>query len=437
MTQEQASGSLSVFHDELKVKQQKRLNAAAQQGITEGGQGLPHSDQEHPPAYQTGLHALCEQDLVLMKSRFGATLQTKYADITAAEQKLARSSAVWKSETDELLHTLKDEIRVKESAAEQAYRGKETLLVDILHNQIAKPYNQVLTKLNELRAKLEREVLDTWLDNSVLYATLLALIGLSEYPLNLIVFSGLRLNVWDTIMLSGTLVIAIPLAAHFTGVSWKRRAEKGSHNIWIAILCVAAVIALSWYIGEQRYLYVTEAETSISDEAARVSRWILFGLSLLLYGLATLLSYGFHDRDAALQSITQEHKKAKKKYDKEHPPREAELNELTAAHSANLAAISSASLVRQEEIRERRNKLESTLTELRGSYDARLVDLKATEKFIENLYVQLVKHYQSQNVIARPNHGEPVSFNVPLRGFDGYFAALAELDPNPTTKLEL
>jgi hypothetical protein len=430
VTQERASNDLGVYRDGLKAEQQKRLKAAAQQGITEGGQGLPHSDQEHPPAYQAGLHALCGQDLVEMQSRFGETVQTKYAEIVAAERKLARSSAVWKNETDGLLQNLKDEISVKENAAEQAYRGKETLLVDILHNQIVKPYNQVLTKLNEVRAKLGREVLDTWLDHSVLYTTLLALIGLSEYPLNLIVFAALRLPVWDTILLSGTLVIAIPLAAHFTGVSWKRRAEKGSHNIWIAILCVAAVVALSWYIGEQRYLYVAEAETSISDEAARLSRWILFGLSLLLYGLATLLSYGFHDRDAALQSITHEHKKAKKKYDKEHPPREAELNELTAAHSANLAAISSASLARQEEIRERRNKLESTVTKLRGSYDARLLDLKATEKFIANLYVELVKHYQSQNVIARPNHAEPVSFNVPLRGFDGYFAALPELDPN-------
>ena len=265
------------------------------------------------------------------------------------------------------------------------------------------------------------------------YGIFLALIGLSEYPLNAIVFADLRLNLYETLLVSATLVVAIPLTAHFTGVTWKRRTEN-THNIWIAIICTAAVIALSWYIGVQRYNYIglIGQDANVSDDSARYSQWILFILSLLLYGLATLLSYGHHDSNAELQSVEHEHKKAKEKYDKEYPPKQAELNQLIEDHRIHLTAISSESLAKRREIRERRDKLEDRFVDLRGSYDATLMRLKAVEGLIENFYGELVRRYQSHNVSARPNHRVPVSFNVLLPGFAGYFSTLVELDPNPT-----
>ena len=359
------SDGLNEFQKALEVEHEKRLTSATQEGTTQGNQGLPHSDQAEPPPYQMELHALCRQDLVLMQARFGETIQTKYAEIAAAEKKLGRSSTVWENETNELLRTLREEISDKVDTAEEAHDGKKTLLVEILHNQITSPYNQVKNKLNVLRNKLGREGLDTWLDSSVWYFIFLALIGLSEYPLNLIVFADLLLNFYETLLLSGTLIIAIPLTAHFTGVSWKRRAEN-THNIWIAIICTAAVIALSWYIGEQRFLYISliGEDVNVSPESAATSRWILFSLSLLLYGLATLLSYGHHDSNAELQSVEHEHKKAKEKYDEEHPPKQAELNQLIADPKIHLAAISSESLTKRREAHEKARETRSATRRL-------------------------------------------------------------------------
>jgi hypothetical protein len=422
---------ITVFREALGQRQEERLTKARQEATTQGSQGLPLNDQEQPPPYQMQLHAECRQDIALLQERFGKTVQTSYSEISDLEKKLASSSETWENQLNELLRVMGEEISDKENAAKQAHEGKKNLLVEILQNQIAAPYNQVLNKLNVLKNKLGRGSLDTWLDSPVWYFIFLALIGLSEYPLNSIVFADLLLSLYETLLLSGTLVISIPLAAHFAGVSWKRRAEN-KHNVWIATVCTAAVTALSWYIGVQRVLFIEGRGLEVTAESATASRWILFGLSLLLYGLATLLSYGHHDRSSELQIVTGEHKKAKEKYDEEYPPKQAELNQLVEAHEVHLAGLSAESVARQGEIRERRQKLEEQLTRLRGSYDATLMQLQAVEEFIEGMYLEAVHLYQSENVSARPNHRVPISFNVTPPGFNGYFANLIELDPNPT-----
>ena len=429
----QLSGDIDTFKQELTGRHSDRIEEVKEEGKVQGSQNLPPNDQQPLPPYQGQIQAMYQQDLADIRLAFGQTLQTIFADFTKEDRDLNRSAEIWKNEESEKLQVLEEQTEKERESEEQAYRGKYKQINNVLDNDITGPYNLMKSKLEAVRRKLGRAGLDTWLNSSWWYYSFLALIGLSEFPLNSLVFSDLGLPRNETMLLSGTLVIAIPLAAHFGGIGLKRRNEKenGRVNLAIFALCFVVILALTYFIGEQRELYMTRMTTQPSPEGIEASKMIMVALSLLLYVMALLLSYGYHDSSQEMRDIEDKFRKAQAEYDKRHPPKLQEKNELIKQHEDQKAEMERNYLASQQAIRNRKLNCEERTLDLRASYDAELNALQALEEQVCAKYQDGVRNYQSSNVQVRDNHELPVCFTRELPDLVRYFAGLEELDVNP------
>jgi hypothetical protein len=361
-------------------------------------------------------------------------LQSIYADFSQQKQRLERPSEVWKREEEEDLRALQETTDQDRATEKKAYDQKKSVIDNTLDNEITGPFNLVKTKLHQVQQKLGRTHLDTWLPNSVVYYFFLALIGLSEFPLNSLVFQDLGLTRSENLLISGTLVIGIPLAAHFGGIGLKRRGEEqnGKVNLGIFLLCTFGILALSYFIGEQREIYLYRVmPDGTAPTAIETSKFIMVALSILLYFLGLLLSYGHHDASQEMQDAVAEHRKAKAAYDKRYGPKKKEKDDLTKRYTDRNAEIDRKHTETVRAIRARKTQCEKTLTDLRATYDSELDALQALESDVSTHYEMAIRQYQSINVQVRDNHALPVSFSKEFPALERHFSGLAELDMNP------
>lgn len=429
------SNELLDFKKKLDERHSERKKDAQKQGEIQGSQNLPPVDDPNPHPYQNvSLKGAYQGDLADIRLELGQTLESIFADLIHQERRLNRSPKEWRSEAEEATRALEETTDQEKATAEKAYAEKMALINDTLDNEITGPFNLVKTKLDQVQQRLGRNHLDTWLTNSVVYYFFLGLIGLSEFPLNSLVFADLGLTITETLLISGTLVIGIPLTAHFGGIGLKRRGEEdnGKLNLWIFLLCTSGILALSYFIGEQREVYLFRVMPDGTAPAAiDTSKFIMVSLSILLYGLGLLLSYGHHDTSQEMQDAVGEFNKAKAIYDKRYGPAKKESDDLKRRHTERMAQIDDAHTKKLRAIQARKASCEQMITDLRATYDSELGILKALESSVCANYRIAVGAYQEANLQRRRNHATPISYSRELPPLERHFAEYAELDRNP------
>jgi hypothetical protein len=139
--------------------------------------------------------------------------------------------------------------------------------------------------------------------NQRLYFLSLVLIGLLEIPLNGTTFIPMDGSTTEQMLMVLTLAVGLPVAAHFAGRAWKRRAEN-RRNRWIAIVTTVYIVGLCVLLGELRESYLMEFGIS-SPAEAQISALLMVVISVLLYGVGTILAYSAHDSNPDMEEVVQ------------------------------------------------------------------------------------------------------------------------------------
>jgi hypothetical protein len=314
---------------------------ARRHGRIDGAKGIPLADQEERTGYEMELKQAGEELIKQIDrewSRLDSKLKSGYC-------------------------TALGECRSAQSAAQQAETDYQARSQD---------YEQVWNKMKE--APYVRL-------NPTPYWLIMIFLGIAEFPLNAIVFRLFGDSEALTFLFSSVLGFGLPCAAHFLGMSIKKRPfnEEGLTadkllTILLTVIPIFVIIGVA-YLREQ---YI-EREIDIT-----LGGFTLFfvAVNFLVFLVALMASYFAHDAD--FEKARHDLKRAKERL------KTAESNLKTAR-----------SQVAQAEERLQRNKAEREKT-----FDGKKGEVGEINDFIQ----RVISVYRTHNIRARASQVMPNSF---------------------------
>ncbi len=191
----------------------------------------------------------------------------------------------------------------------------------------------------------------------VAYWILFSLLVLGEFPFNMIVFQVFAASAWLTWIMAGTVCIAIPVGAHFTGLTVREATRPWWSRLLAALLFTgvigAALVALN-YIRIQ-YLKANPDAAGLLPTDPETLEYAYFAINFLVFTVATIASYFSHDADPELVRL----KGNKEKLEQKQEALQAEL-EAVCEQRDGLRAKASAQVT----------EISAIMTELVGLYRA-------------------------------------------------------------------
>lgn len=311
-------------------------------GKKHGAANVPSSDEASHPF---------KENLVAQAKR---ELAANYAKLDDFSAELEKDAASREKERDETY--LDERARVNEE-----YEAKKKNLEDTQGAAIKKlrrereDAHQILARL---KAELGRD-LRVWMPK--FYIVFMTFIALGEVPLNRFAFElFFGESPLVSLLLAVLLGTLLALAAHFVGL-WLRQAtgepdkkkKRGYYGGAFGILAFLAplfyLLALmretyvdfieksSMSMGEMLHLndYNTVVEAVASSELS-TSGWTLLLINILVFSLASILSFMRHDPNPDYERAYVKHEKIKKAYDKAENKYNMIVAELSDAHRDKL-----------------------------------------------------------------------------------------------------
>ena len=254
---------IASLRSELSSKHDSLMARAKDQGRVSGSINAPSVSQEESYPFEKELRANYQQQVAELSQLAQPLLEGYHAEHSRVEQNLGRTDSEWKALEVEALKHLDQNTEEQRGRTKARHEQRLDVIDDEIDTQIQSPFNLAQERLQEESRKVGRQFLDIWLKSGRIYVFLLVLIGIAEFPLNLKVFENFREGVTSTMLMALSLVLAIPLAAHFSGLSLKRRKERGINWAFFVILS-SIIVALSVYAGRLRSTYI-ESLTDYSD----------------------------------------------------------------------------------------------------------------------------------------------------------------------------
>jgi len=206
---------------------------------------------------------------------------------------------------------------------------------------------------------------------------LLIIIGVGEFPLNGLVFSLFGAGRIETYLMAFTMCFIIPLAAHFTGETFKQKEKKKTSVIIsvIVFLCVTfGLIGIA--ILRAKYLSEMLKEIGIKGISPILAGFIFVIINFLIFVVAFFISYrGSHPEAEKYSNQKNKVKEIYKRYIKEK--KEA------------------------EKARKNLEKASEQLQDIKTKREAWCAKWKGKAKELKETYEQLVQVYRSANLEAR------------------------------------
>jgi hypothetical protein len=404
------------------------LAAARRKGERLGTLNLPAVDQAGPSAEEQLIASTYGEALGKVESAITPAMKRIKTEAVETERVLNRPAEVDQRETADSTKRLQEETTEQTRVVDEQRTRRIALLVEHFTNAAQVPFNRVKDRLHAVQETLGRQHLDAWPRSRWVYLGLLALIGVCEFPLNRFVFQVLGESKWATDLMAGTLVLAIPLAAHFAGVALKRRKARESRllNLGVVVGASTAIVTLSYLIAILRVQYI-ENTTSLSPDSANASLFVL--LSVLLFGIGTLLAYGHHDESVELEASWRDYLRAEKMYQAQNATFVAERRAADESHAARCDEINADLVTKTTKIRNRKAALALSYRENIAYYNTMLAALKALEHTITEQYQQAIQTFRTANITARWNQAEPVAFGANPEPLVLPSAQLRDLEP--------
>jgi len=179
--------------------------------------------------------------------------------------------------------------KIDETLAEKQARAEK------FRDRINEETQNVKKTLDELEGKYKEKFgnlpPDIGFGHFLVYWLVLVVIGICELPLNAVAFRIMGESEIFTYIVTGTLAVGIPLAAHFTGVFLKEANEDKSKLYW-AIVCIVSVMMVVVVVAIIRQQYI--ARFTEEQGIAKLA-WLFVFINFFIFAVASIYSYWMHN----------------------------------------------------------------------------------------------------------------------------------------------
>lgn len=176
-------------------------------------------------------------------------------------------------------------------------------------------------RTNELRSEYEHNArrVQRWIPinkfkNTWMYIGLLVFIGVCEIPLNKVIFQRFGESDNITLIMAGTLAIAVPVLAHFIGLFWRQRSEIKEY-FWKATILTTVFLAVNFGLGLFRADVLSDvieaSGEAVTQEQLYLNIFIFVGITTILFIIGVLAAYLRHDPSYSLEHSYAEYNKKK------------------------------------------------------------------------------------------------------------------------------
>ena len=192
------------------------------------------------------------------------------------------------------------------------------------------------------------------------YLLVMLLIVVGEFALNAKAFNVFRQPMLDTLLMSLTVAVGLPMSAHFVGMHIKQWRPPAIKGIVFPLFVIATVIGALWGVNVARTATLAGLSAEDLQSMAMITKAFFF-INVFVFAVAMYLSFSAHDENAQLDKSQAESDKLDKKI----------------------------------------KKLDKKLNNLAGVIDSRHVAHEARVNRIIAQYVQLVLEYRDANEEGR------------------------------------
>lgn len=410
------------FMHQIKERHTLRVDEATASGSSLGSVNTPDVEQSEQPSPEQRIRGQYEQDLSEAASRFTPGLESARVALDEAAKALRKPDDTWRKDTDEQI-AQETKKRDEQLRLTTERRDREVSAIEeFINDQIQAPFNELKARRGVVQRATGRQRPEIWFKSHAWYLVLLIAIGACEYPLNALTFQVLGTNYWDTLLMASSLVLSVPILAHFTGIALKRRNVPGQQtsNIAIAVIAAVLMVALSYFTA------IARADWAREVAGLTVSTPLFMVLSVLLYGVGTLLSFGHHDDSADLENVDDQFVHAESRYQVEKREAEERRSALFAAHEGRVDGIHNDYASSVEGIRNQRRTIAHVYRDNLAVHNATLAGLKAIEQTSRAQCSEAIEAFRTANILSRRNQQKPVfataDSHVLPRYFDHYDA---------------
>lgn len=416
---------LDQLRAELARRHEDRKSQAEEKGVSTGTQNLPAQADPIPHPYEGNLREEYQGDVEHLGSHAGHLVETLFSEYKdRAKQMEAHQENPAEAETTIREATEEHGKRIQRLEAERHERLQA--ITDYMDKQLTPPYLRARESLKRLQQKLGRDHLDITIKSTGLYILLLAVIGACEFPLNMKVFETFREGVTQTMIMAFSLVVGIPIAAHFEGLFLKRRKDHPANPLWAAFIAVL-LVALSVYVGLLRAEYIlasTGADSSLNTQ-------VFVTISIFLFSIGTLLSFAHHDESSQFQAAHREFERRERQYGEQRAVWERKRENLETEVRKRREELDAELRSTKAAARNRGETTASALADVKARHDSVLGQIQSIERQIQNWYVASVHVFREANLGNRSNHMSPVSFGQGPPPLSLSYSRHAPLDQNP------
>ncbi|MCG8343903.1 MAG: hypothetical protein MI685_01930 [Chlorobiales bacterium] len=394
------------LRNELNKRHEKRLDLYEVQGKNDGVLNVPGVDDESASEIEYEIRNAYKSDLKIIEQKGRPLLDEPHIKIKQL-----------KEEKEILISNIDD---VKEKKSSIAQDRKKTRLEEADKNNELNKNNvndqKRIIELNwqdaqkdfkEVTDRIGRKQMVNYIKPAWIEWLILVFLGLCEIPLNYTVFVNFMLPKKETYMLSGLLVIAVPILAHHAGICW-RQYEESKKYIYHLLIVIPLMIGLNVAVGILRTDYIADLPNVTPPELTNTLTFIM--LSNILFLVGVIVSFLHHDKSQELTVATKNYIKNEKEYVKKIAPLLKLEREEQSKYIHLIKQI-------EEENDEERKRIESLVPDIEkkiadtvGMYDSILNVFKALEKEIDANYIVCVSRYRAANQRSRNNKERPHSW---------------------------
>jgi len=416
---------LDQLRAELARRHDARRSQAEEKGVSTGTQNLPAQADPIAHPYEGNLREEYQGDVEHLGSHAGHLIETLFSEYKNKMKQL-KAHEENPAEVEIIIREAADEHgkRIEHLEAEREERLQA--ITDYMDKQLTPPYLRARESLKRLQQKLGRDHLDITFKSTKLYFVLLAVIGACEFPLNMKVFETFREGVTQTMIMAFSLVVGIPIAAHFEGLFLKRRKDHPANPLWAAFIAVL-LVALSVYVGLLRAEYIlasTGADSSLNTQ-------VFVTISIFLFSIGTLLSFAHHDENSQFQAAYREFDTRERQYEEQRKVWESKRENLETEIRKRREDLDTELRSLKAATRSRSETAASAVADLKARHDSVLGQVKSIERQIQHWYVASVHVFREANLGNRSNHMSPRSFAQDPPPLNLSYSRHAALDQNP------
>jgi hypothetical protein len=357
----------------------------AAKGRQDGSNGIPALDDMGPTPYEDELLQVNRQMASKVVEDCKTQLEKIDGEISAAKQRLAVFDEDANQTTD--LKHIDDEY---EAEVEQC---KSSPLIE--HAQKEVDYTE--RAFSNVHARLNRMPIiyvPHWA-----YMLLAFLIGISEVPLNALVFKIFGEAQIMTWIMSAIIGLFVPIAAHFVGIKFREHGEGFSwpnaiKGVVVLIVVIAAFFVLA--LMRQQYLDLVKEDIGIDQRIVDVS-FNFFWINLAVYISAVLIAYLSHDSVPGYPQLLRDKLKARENL---IAAQESHHDCLKRALEVKKQALAD-NKQKMEQMRQKKNDLVASISRLEAEFDSVLKAGQEQEKRWLGQARRDIAHYRSENMRAR------------------------------------